>query len=188
MRAKLFGIYFETSFLCVAIMSAVLILDESNRVLFCFVSALIHECGHLFAMYCFSIKPDRIKLRLFDIVINADTDKSLMADFLITVSGPLFNFIAAFFFYFFSKTLFVINLVLGVFNLLPIDTFDGGHALSLLLCVKFSYKTVRGTIKALTFVLLVPIFIFGVLLLFYSKYNYSLLLIALYMVAVLFLK
>jgi len=188
MRAKLFNIYFETSFLSVAVMSAVLILDTSNRVVLCFISALIHECGHLFAMYCFSIKPDSIKLRLFDIVINADTNKAFIPELIITLSGPMFNFVAAFVFFFFSKTLFVINLVIGVFNLLPIDTFDGGHALSLLLSLKFSFKTVRATIKTLTFVFLVPIFIVGVLLLFYSKYNYSLLLISLYMVAVLFLK
>ncbi len=188
MKAEIFGVEIEVSFFTVALMSVVLILDTSNKVLFCFVCALIHESGHLFSMLMFSIKPKSIKLRAFDIVIDADVDKSFIVDLIVTLSGPLFNFLSAFVFYFINETMCIASVLLGVFNLLPLESFDGGHALSLLLCRKLSFRTVLLILKVLTFIFLVPMFLLGVLVLFYSKYNYSLLLISLYLLAVVFLK
>ncbi|MBQ2971372.1 MAG: hypothetical protein IJE16_02350 [Ruminococcus sp.] len=188
MKSELSGVKFEVSFLTVALMSIVIIIDTSNKVLLCFLCALIHEGGHLLSMFIFSVKPRGIKLRLFDIVIDADSGKSFFADLVITLSGPLLNLLFAFVFYYIDYTMFVMNLLLGVFNLLPLESFDGGHALYLLLCRKFSVFTSLLIIRVLTFVLLVPMFILGVLVLFSSKYNYSLLLIALYLLAILFLK
>lgn len=188
MKFKLFSTAFEVSFLTVAIMSAVIILDSSFKVTACIFSAVIHECGHIAAMRFFSITPSRIKLRLFDIVIDAKTDKNFISDFVITLCGPLANLVFAVVFYFFSDTLFIANLTIGIFNLLPVETFDGGHALSLLLSRKLSLSTTKNLIKILTLIILVPIFLSGILVLFYSKYNYSLLLISLYLVAILFLK
>lgn len=188
MKSKIFGVTFEASFLTVALMSIVLILDVSGKVFMCFLCALLHECGHLLAMTAFSVKPKAIKLRLFDIVIDADIGKSYFADFIITISGPLFNFLTAFLFYFVSYPMFVISVFIGLFNLLPIESFDGGHALSLLLSKKLAVLAVRRVLKILTFIFLVPLFLIGVLVLFYSKYNYSLLLISLYLLAILFLK
>lgn len=188
MKTEVSGVTFEVSFLTVALMSIVLISDTSHKVLFCFLCAIIHESGHLFSMLLFSIKPRSVKLRMFDIVIDADCDKSLFADLIITLSGPLFNFLSAFVFYFVNETMCIVSVLLGVFNLLPLESFDGGHALYLLLCRKLSVHTSLLIIRVLTFIFLVPILALGVLVLFYSKYNYSLLLIALYLLAVLFLK
>ncbi len=169
-------------------MSAVLVLDVSGKVFMCFLCAVIHECGHLFAMSLFSIKPQSVTLRLFDIVIDADIDKSFLADLVITLSGPILNFLTAILFYFISYPMFVISVFIGAFNLLPLETFDGGHALKLMLSKKLSYVAVRRVLKTLTFILLLPLFFVGILVLFYSKYNYSLLLISLYLLAILFIK
>lgn len=189
MKFKLCGVLYEASFLTVAVMSAVIILDTSGRVMKCFLCAIIHECGHLLAMKCFSIKPESIKLSLFDVAINADTQRDFLSDLIITLSGPLMNFLTAIVFYFCSQqTLFIASIVIGTFNLLPVETFDGGHALLLLLTKKLSLSKAHTVLRALTFALLLPIFALGILVLFYSKYNYSLLLIALYLLAVLFLK
>ncbi len=188
MKAKLFGVTFEASFLTVALMSAVLILDVSGKVFMCFLCAIIHECGHLFAMSLFLIKPKSVTLRLFDIVIDADIDKSFLADLVITLSGPILNFLTAIPFYFISYPMFVISVFIGAFNLLPLETFDGGHALKLMLSKKLNAVAVRRVLKILTFILLLPLFFVGILVLFYSKYNYSLLLISLYLLAILFIK
>lgn len=188
MKVRLFGVSIEASFLTVALMSVVIILDTSSKIFMCFICAIIHECGHLFAMAMFSIKPESIKLRVFDIVIDAKTDKSSLSDLIITLSGPLVNLTTAVLFYYVSYPMFIISVFMGVFNLLPIESFDGGHALAVLLSKKLSVVAVRSIIKIFTFLLLVPIFIAGVLVLFYSKYNYSLLFISLYLLAILFLK
>ncbi len=188
MNFKLFGVRFELSFIAVAAMSLVIVLDTTGRICACFIAAVIHECGHLLAMYCRGIKPQCIKLRVFDIAIVAQGERSFADYFVITLAGPCANFLSAFVFCFFSRTLFLSSVVIGVFNLLPIETFDGGHALLLLLSRRYSPKTCVYIQKALTLLLLIPCLTLGILMLFYSKYNYSLLLISLYLVAVLFLK
>lgn len=188
MKFKVFSTLVDIPFLVVSVMSAVLIVDKSGNFALCFMCALIHECGHLFAMFCFKERPQCIRLRLFDFVIVSNTDREVATDMIITLSGPVFNLLSAFFFYFVSRRFSVFNLVFGVFNLLPLLTFDGGHALMLFLYKKFRVKTTETIIKVLTFIFLIPAFCIGVLVLFYSKYNYSLLLISLYLLAVLFLK
>lgn len=179
---------FEASFVAVALMNIVLILDVSGKVAMCFLCAVLHECGHIIAMRCFRITLKSVKLRLFDIVIDADSNKEFTPDLVVTLSGPAMNLILALIFYYVYKPLSYVNLFIGLFNLLPIDTFDGGHALSLLLIKKLAPSTVRIILKVLTFAFLVPIFLLGILVLLYSKYNYSLLLISLYLLAILFLK
>lgn len=188
MKFKLFDIEFELQFIAVAVITLILIFDSSSKVVVCVLCALIHECGHILAMLCFSIKPKAIKLRLFDIAIIEDNEKSELADLIITIAGPVVNLICACIFYYFSTTLFVCNLSLCVFNMLPIDTFDGGHALYLLLSKKLSFKTVTIVQKVLTLILLVPILVVGIMVLIDSKHNYSLLLIALYLLTILFIK
>lgn len=188
MKFKLGSTLFEASFIAVALMSLVLVIDVTGNIAMCFLCAILHECGHIIAMRCFGIVPKSITLRLFDIVIKADSDKAFLPDLLITLSGPLTNIFLAVLFYFFCKPLCYVNLYIALFNLLPLDTFDGGRALSLILSRKFSIKSVRIILKILTFAFLVPIFLLGIQVLLYSKYNYSLLLISLYLLAILFLR
>lgn len=188
MRFSINKTTFEASFFVVSVMSIVLILDASGKVAMCFLCAILHECGHIIAMRCFGVTPKSIKLRLFDIAIETDSSKTFLSDFIVTLSGPFMNLGLSLLFYFVYKPLCLINLVIGLFNLMPIDTFDGGHALSLLLLRKLSPSTTRVILKVLTFAFLLPLFLCGILVLFYSKYNYSLLLISLYLLAILFLK
>ncbi len=188
MRCKIFGIRFCASFVTVAVLSVAFILDTSYKIGACFLCALIHECGHLFAMRLFHIKPKSITLRFFEFVIDANTHTYDFSDMVITLFGPIFNLVFSLIFYPFSQTLSVTNLLIGLFNLLPFDTFDGGHALIILLTKKFSFEISCRIIKVVTFILLVPLFFVGIMVLFYSRYNYSLLLISLYLLTILFVK
>lgn len=188
MKFCISGVRFELSFVAVAAMSLVIILDTTGKVVACFLAAVIHECGHILAMCCCHIKPQCIRLRVFDVAIVASDNRPFVPDLFITLSGPVLNLVSAFFFYFFNDMLFVSSVVIGLFNLLPIETFDGGHALLLLLYRRFSEKACMCILKILTLMLLIPCLTLGILMLFYSKYNYSLLLISLYLLAVLFLK
>ncbi len=188
MKFKILGIPIELPFLSVALISSVMLLDESLKASLCFLSAFIHECGHLFFMLCYGIKPDFIRLGVFDVVIKAKPDKTFLSELFITLGGPFFNMIFALIFYRISADFSLANIIIGLFNLLPVESFDGGRAITLLLNRKLSFKTTNIILKVLTFIILIPIFILGVLVLSYSKYNYSLLLISLYLLAILFLK
>ena len=188
MKFKAFGVEFDFQFFAVLVLTFVLILDKSSKVSLCLLSAVLHELGHIVAMLSFSIKPRSISLRVFDIAIEECSQKSDFEDFIITISGPLSNLTFACLFYFINIDLCICNIALCLFNLLPVDTFDGGHALYLLLSKKLSVNTSRIVLKILTLLVLIPLFVFGIIVLCYSKYNYSLLLISLYLLAILFIK
>jgi hypothetical protein len=97
MRFRAGSINFEVSFPLVAVMTAVVVFDTTMSVLICFISAVMHEAGHLAAMRYFHSSPKTIKLTLFDIAIT-DTHKAVRnrkQDIIITLAGVTVNFISA---------------------------------------------------------------------------------------------
>lgn len=171
-----------------AAMTAVLLLDRDNRVIFCFLAALLHELGHVLMMLLCHVRVRGIRLRLFDVLIEADDAPSVKADVLITLGGVLVNFLFAALLCPIGMKYGLPHLMLGFFNLLPVMSLDGGHLLELFLDRHFSPRAAAIILRVTTFVFLLPLMTAGLYLLFNSGYNYSLLLIALYLTAVLFLK
>ncbi|MBQ3265889.1 MAG: site-2 protease family protein [Ruminococcus sp.] len=172
----------------IAAMTAVLLLDRSNRILCCFLAALLHELGHILVMKICGVRVRGLKLGLFDVLISADEPPTVRADVLITLGGPLANFFFAAVFCPFSLTLGLPHLALGIFNLLPVMSLDGGHLLYIYLSRKLAPRTCEIIMRAVTFAFFLLLSTAGICLLFKSGYNYSLLLISLYLIAVLFLK
>ena len=172
----------------VAAMTAVLLLDRENRVICCFLAALLHELGHIIMMRLFSVKVRGLELRLFDVLIDADEPDTLRADVCVTLGGVLMNYLCAAVFCPFSLKLGLPHLMLGVFNLLPVMSLDGGRLLYLLLSRRFSPRACENVLRITTFLFLLPLMTAGLYLLFQSGYNYSLLVISLYLTAILFFK
>ncbi len=172
----------------VAAITAVLLLDRENRVICCLIAAALHESGHLLMMRRFRVPVRSVIFRLFDVLIESDPVPSTCADMWITLGGVTMNFLCSLLFLPLSRKLMLANLALGVFNLLPVLSLDGGHLLYLLLSRRFLPRTCTVILKAVTFILLVPFMTAGILMLFRSGYNYSLLVISLYLTAVLLLK
>lgn len=95
----------------------------------------IHEFSHLFIMLLFGISPEIITFYCAGIQINStQTDKASTWDrILILSAGCAANFIAAVAFGVYGNaTASVINLLTGVFNLLPIGELDGAALLKML--------------------------------------------------------
>ena len=65
MRFRVGSINFEVSFPLVALMTAVVVFDTTMSVLICFISAFMHELGHIAAMRYYNSPPKTIKLTLF---------------------------------------------------------------------------------------------------------------------------
>lgn len=172
----------------VAAITAVLILDRTDRIICCILAAMLHELGHLLMMRLFHIPVHSVSVRLFDILIKADSPSDYRADIFVTLGGVMANFLCALIFMPLSRDLFYANLALGCFNLLPVLSLDGGHLFYLLLSRRFLPKTCAVILKITTFLFLLPLMTAGVLMLFRSGYNYSLLAISLYLLAVLILK
>ena len=188
MKFHLKRIDFFIGYEVVCALSVALILDKSGNILFCLLASLIHEFGHLFFMLIYKVRIRSITFRLFDILILADSPKNYKSDMIITSGGIFFNFLFAALFYFINYKLFIANLVIGIFNLLPVESLDGAQLLSHLLLRFFYFNIVNIVIKILSFVFLVPFMVCGIYVLINTKYNYSLLFISLYILVILMKK
>lgn len=198
MKFNLFNINFYISFIVVAFFSIMVLLDKSGNLICCFTAAVLHELGHIVAMCLCNCKPIKIVFKLFDIrIINNNRYLcSYSSSMFIVIAGVLVNFALCCISYCFWITtqlqffqiFSLVNLFTGLFNLLPVSNLDGGQALFLLLQRKFSEKTTDSIIDILTVLLILPTAILGFIVLFRSKYNFSLLIISFYLLLALVLK
>ncbi|MGN0690372.1 MAG: site-2 protease family protein [Oscillospiraceae bacterium] len=125
----------EFSFLAVI---ALLGLSESSACIYMsLASCILHEIGHLLALFSFGVGVKKIVL--YGAGIKIVRDFSLVEnkkEAVILLSGPLMNILAFAVFYMFNgenfKVFAVMNLATALFNLLPIKALDGGQLLFLI--------------------------------------------------------
>ena len=146
----------------VAIALGVMILTDRTGVsLLTVLAALLHECGHLAAARLLRIAPGQMRLDFLGARMEI-TGRVLSygEEWLLCAAGPLASLVAAAG----AATLWGVSaharifscasLVLGLLNLLPIRTFDGGRMLECFLSACFSERVSRGVMRACTAVLL----------------------------------
>lgn len=119
---------------------------------------IIHELGHLFAGVLLGMKPEKLELMPFGLSVsfklypkdyNKKIGKSNLLEIkkiLVAIAGPLTNFIIVII----SKTGIIglidneiciyANLLIMLFNLIPIYPLDGGRILKSLLSLEFGRK------------------------------------------------
>ena len=135
------------------LMLAVLIyLDTQRLIMLCILAALIHEAAHLLAIWTAGGRVETIRLTAVgaEIMIDSITEMPYRLQIIIFLSGPIVNLILAFMSsrvgsMVVSQELFTfagINLILGLFNLLPAKMMDGGNALRVLCLALFGRTTV----------------------------------------------
>lgn len=160
------------------------------------LAALMHELSHLCLFGLFGVKTRQVEILPFGIAVSFDGIAALSypQEFLCILAGPVSNFLIAFFFLFLDsfplfagrisgvQALFWCNFALGSVNLLPIYPLDGGRSLFCLLKSRLDYGKAETAIKAVSLLFLLPVFIFGLWLALFTRYNYSLVFIFAYLV------
>ena len=131
----------EISFYFFAVIVLVIVSDKSNLSLYFFIAMFIHEIGHLITILYYKIKIKKISFKIYGIKIEINQNKysTNYQEILILLSGALANFVTASVIYIFNvnlKPLLITNLIIGTFNLLPVDSLDGGKITNIIL---FSY-------------------------------------------------
>lgn len=191
MKLRILKTEITISYLIICVASICIIAGIFDSFLYCLFAIIIHESGHIILMCIFGYAPEKIKISLFEISISdrKRQERSFIQNFLIIFFGPFSNFICFILFYLlyligndFFLYAAAANLSVGLFNILPVMSLDGGQLLYLVLCRFFSESISQRVVNVITFIIIFPLAFFGFILLFNSKYNFSLLIVCIYLV------
>lgn len=198
MSFSLCGVKIEIGFLFTASAAFLLVFNMNDSIRLGILFSLIHEIGHLTAITAFKEKPERISFGLFGMTIvrKNDLTQNYRKEFFTALAGPFMNFIIALIFYVvnlkysneLNQKIIIVNLIIGLFNMMPVFALDGGRALESVLKMHFSENTGEKILKLVSFITLVIMMSFGFYILISTGYNFTFLAISIYLTVLLFVK
>ena len=191
MKLKIADVPVEISYTLICIAAVCVILNIFEGLVWCALAVIIHESGHLLAMLKCGHAPERIKISAFEIKIfdSKRQSRSEKQNFFIIFSGPAVNFICFIPFYLlyllgneFVLPFAISNLSVGMFNLLPVLSLDGGQLIFIILRQRVGADKAEKIVDIITFITIFPLAALGFIVLFESKYNFSLLFVCVYLI------
>ena len=166
MQFKIKNTKFTISFTFFALIIILISIDKTEFLYESIIFAIAHEIGHIISLCFFKVNVEEFKISLFggNIKILNNNNIKYYQSAIISLSGPLFNIFFCILFYIlnlffefkFIYNIFVVNLVLATFNLLPFYNFDGGKTLSSILLNFLNEKTVNIILTITSIVVLIP--------------------------------
>lgn len=148
--------------------------------------SVFHELGHVIALLSCGGEIKLLKFSSFGMaMVPYDDNLSLTQEIAFVLAGPAVNLVitlATFPSHNQSiAQISALSLLLGLFNLIPVSSLDGGKALSNFLLLYFNEETVVKTMRVVTVVMLTVLAIVGLVMLKINHHNYSVLLIVVYL-------
>jgi len=189
MKFKLFGTEIYISFLFAALITFMIATDRTGLIIPTFFAVVLHEMGHLFAMWVTECTPNSINLIPASIQIIRGFSKKKYGETVIALCGPIANFVIFLGTYInYLKTnneniitFGLLNLIIGLFNLLPVWRLDGGTVLFNLLNRFFGVVKAERAVKVTTLITAISIFIVGIFAALKGFFNPSVFIIAIYL-------
>lgn len=189
MRFKLFSTEIYISFLFAAMVAFLLASDRTGFALPTLFAVLIHEIGHLFAMWLLECSPKSIRLIPASVQITRSITTVYRNDILIALSGPFANILLFCVLYlnfitYKNETVLyysAVNLIVALFNLMPVTGLDGGIILFSLIAKKRDVNRAILTLRIITMAIAVILLSFAIALTIKGNFNLSVYIIAIYL-------
>lgn len=160
---------------------------------FLLLAVILHESAHLLTMILFGSPPKAVQFSALgcQIVLPEKNPLSYGRSALVSLAGPACNLLCFGIMMLFSQgnhMFAVASFTLGMFHCLPIEPLDGGLALRAILSGVLDSEKAEKITFFLSLILLFPLSVLGFLILLRTRYNFSLLLLSLYLMLYLVLK
>lgn len=171
-----------------ALLAAALTLDQSGTAAMCMLASFLHESGHIAALLLFGRFPREVTVGVCGIRLVPDgRPLGYRREALMLLAGPFVNLALVAFLIAVNGRIEAVaaHLVLGIFNLLPVEALDGGQALRCLLLLRMSDPKASRAVRMVSVICLLPLATAGFFLLLQSG-NITLLAVSLYLIARLF--
>lgn len=144
-------------------------------------SAIMHELAHYAAACILGFRPDNFVIKGFGIELVGGRKFSPGAVLWIAMCGPLANIVMAYIALIFDNfRFFIVNISVAIINLIPALPLDGGQILYSVTSNLTNRKTAQKLAYISGKVCGIIITVFGIMILFVSKINFSLLYIGLF--------
>ncbi len=186
----------EITFLFFAMISFVISLKAPANVLITIFSSFLHEIGHLVFLCQTGNYPQCVRLELtgINIIRNIHSSVSIRDEIVISLGGPAVNgfvFAVCCIILVFTESVLVltsacVNLILMIFNLLPVKRLDGGAILYYLLSSFFDMHICTKILNIVSAAFIFLIYLWGFYVFVCSGYNISVIIIAIFLTASMF--
>ncbi|MEG0693256.1 MAG: site-2 protease family protein [Oscillospiraceae bacterium] len=188
LRFKLGKLHVQIDFMFVAVVTIFLIVDTTGISSIALLACFIHELGHIVMFLAVGYTPQKLTFELTGIRLTKPIQElSAGKELLVQLAGSTTNLLI---FFFLIKTIesisflslfAVTHLVLGVFNLLPLKSFDGGKILELILSFFLCENVTQKICSIADFICIFLMLIVCVFMIITSKNSFTLLMITIYL-------
>lgn len=196
MKFKFFGTEVYISFLFCAVVCFMLVVDRTGLVIPTLFAVFIHESGHLLAMWAADCQPRAIRLIPASVQIVRSFSPKKCGEVAITICGPAANLVIfgvlftnwCFFKSEQSLSFAILNLVIAVFNLMPVSGLDGGTLLAAAIANFTDIYRAERIVRIITAIFACVAFLLGVYLWVSGTVNISVFIVAVYLGVCSFIK
>lgn len=194
MTTRIFKTELIITFPFALLIALMLACDKTGMISVSLIAVILHEMGHLIALYAYKRPPRKIMLRLCGVqMTQARLFESAVSETVVAAAGPATNlFVSAALLplceYRFFAALCAAGIVIGAFNLIPLSGLDGGDILHCILSEKFSARTVYITTCIVNITIILAIAILGTFLAIGPLNNPTMLIAAVYLAVYVLIK
>ena len=189
MKFKFLGTEIYISFLFCALLCLMIAIDRTGLVIPTLFASLVHETGHLLAMWAADCHPHAVRLIPASVQIIRGFSPKKHGEAAIALCGPAANVVLAavllmnylIFKNEVSLTFCALNFTLAAFNLLPVSGLDGGTLLTIFLSRFVNIYKAESIVRIITAIFAICAFLAGVYLWVSKSVNLSVFIVAIYL-------